>query len=142
MKQEEKELLLIDLCARALYGVKIHLETPKYGELIGTLDAIYPTEDRVIVDNLDKAIAPINVRYGGFKIEENKVKPYLRPMSIMTEEEKEEYKDLLYCIKYADNTLLAVNLFISWLNTHHFDYHGLIEKGIALPAPEGMYQNK
>ena len=33
----------------------------------------------------------------------------------------------------------TVNLYIDWLNTYHFDYHGLIEKGLALEAPEGMY---
>ena len=149
MKQEDKELLLKDLCTRSPYGVKIHLETSEYGELIGTLDAVYPTEERVIVDNLDKAIAPINVRCGGFKIEENKVKPYLRPMPSMTETEKQNFKDFCdefepdsywYPGKYAlyVGVTIAPEL-IDWLNKHYFDYHGLIEKGLALEAPEGMY---
>lgn len=133
IKEEFELLLLKDLCARAPYGVKIHLETPKYGELIGTLDAVYPTEGRVIVDNLDKAIAPINVRCGGFKIEESKVKPYLRPMSSMTEEEKVEYcnlQDRFLCSSQYPVTD-AYELF-DWLNAHHFDYRGLIEKGLAI----------
>jgi hypothetical protein len=29
--------------------------------------------------------------------------------------------------------------YIDWLNAHHFDYRGLIEKGLAIEAPEGMY---
>ena len=143
IKEEFKLLLLKDLCARAPHGVKIHLETPKYGELIGTLDAVYPTEGRVIVDNLDKAIAPINVRCGGFKIEENKVKSYLRPMSSMTEEEKVEYcnlQDRFLCSSQYPVTD-AYELF-DWLNAHHFDYRGLIKKGLAIEAPEGIYQIK
>lgn len=147
MKQEDKELLLRDLSTRLPYGVKIHIDSPKYDKLIGTLDAVYPTEERVIVDNLDKAIAPINVRCGGFKIEDNEVKPYLRPMSSMTEEEIREFTSLIFisdstsygylkeCVLFAIYSAKALD----WLNAHHFDYRGLIEKGLALEAPEGMY---
>ena len=142
MAQEEKSLLLKDLCTRSPYGVKIHLETSEYGELIGTLDAVYPTDDRIIVDNLDKAIAHINVRCGGFNIEENKCKPYLRPMSSMTEEEKNDYlntfKKSIIGTDEEDGRVWTVDS-IDWLNAHHFDYRGLIEKGLALEAPEGMY---
>ena len=141
MTQEDKKLLLTDLCARLPYGVKIHIETLEYGELIGTLDAVYPTEERVIVDELDKAIAPINVRCGGFKIEENKVKPYLRPMSSMTKEEKNEFCKiegrLNFPCKYIKLTFSVDEL--DWLNAHHFDYRGLIEKGLAFEAPKEMY---
>lgn len=135
MTQQDKDLLLRDLCARLTYGVKIHIDSPKYGKLIGTLDAVYPTEERAIVDNLDKAIAPIDVRCGGFKIEDNEVKPYLRPMSSMTEDEKEEYQAFFNYdgVEYPEE-------YIDWLNAHHFDYRGLIEKGLALEAPEGMYK--
>lgn len=63
-------------------------------------------------------------------------KPYLRPMSSMTDEEREEYKHLQtnYEFAYFDNAYS-----IDWLNEHKFDYRGWIEKGWALPAPEGMY---
>ena len=144
MKQEEKELLLKDLCARLPYGVKIYLETLEYGELIGTLDAVYPTEERVIVDNLDKAIAPINVRCGGFKIEENRVKPYLRPMSSMTEEEKIIYRSKQTIIfDFKNNKLYVDNYYsLDYLNSIHIDYRGLIPKGLALEAPKDMYNIK
>lgn len=144
MTQEDKNLLLRDLCARSPYEVKIHLNTPEHGELIGTLDAVYPTEERVIIDNLNKAIARINVRCGGFKLEENNVKPYLRPMSSMTEEERKNLR--AYCrtqegIIYDIGVSGAINslAIIDWLNAHHFDYRGLIEKGLALEAPKDMY---
>ena len=69
--------------------------------------------------------------------------PYLRSMSNMTEEEKAEYTS--YCFEQPflqkDKTpnLGSVPMCIDWLNAHHFDYRGLIEKGLALEAPEGMY---
>jgi len=146
IKEEFKLLLLKDLSARLPYGVKIHLETPKYGELIGTLDAVYPTEGRVIVDNLDKAIAPFNVRYGGFKIEENKVKPYLRPRSSMTEEEKRH----CFMLEHEGNIEHSNGIFYrsqDYLNSIHVAYRtidgkDLFELGLALEAPEGMYDNE
>lgn len=156
MTQEDEKLLLIDLAARVPYEVKISLEFDE-DKLIGILDAVYPSENRVIVDNLDKAIAAINVRCGGFILNENNVKPYLRSLSSMTEKEKSElYEVFLECptiIKtftsyteffiYADiiNSIDMVNV-IDWFNTHHFDYRGLIERGLALEAPVGMYKTK
>lgn len=95
-----------------------------------------------------------------------KVKPYLRPMSSMTEEEKDELRDIIYfgvasddydryghrgvevaSVKYDDWETLEFDFddyckLEDWLNAHHFDYHGLIEKGLALEAPEGMYKVK
>ena len=59
-------------------------------------------------------------------------KPYLRPMSSMTEKEENEYI----------NTFLAMWDAVDWLNEHHFDYRGLIPMGLALEAPEGMYKSE
>lgn len=63
------------------------------------------------------------------------IRPYLRAMSSMTEEEKEEYQAFFNYdgVEYPEE-------YIDWLNAHHFDYRGLIEKGLALKAPEGMYE--
>lgn len=69
------------------------------------------------------------------------IKPYLRPMSSMTEEEVFEY--LSACDKdYKDSLTTPRHPGVDWLNSHHFDYSGLIEKGLALEAPEGMYKEK
>ena len=139
MNKEDKELLLKDLSARSPYGVKVSLIN-KHKFLNGVIDAVYPTDERVIVDYLSEAIAPINVRCGGFNIERNKVKPYLRPMSSMTKKEHDEYSVLYQRVYYKDSpTELDLKDIIDWLNAHHFDYRGLIEKGLALEAPEGMY---
>jgi hypothetical protein len=66
-------------------------------------------------------------------------KPYLRPMSSMTKEEKEEYDALFYI--HSDGETYCENWeWVDWMNAHHFDYRGLIEKGLVLPAPEGVYK--
>ena len=64
------------------------------------------------------------------------IMPYLRPMSNMTEEEKKVYKEISVCLCGE----IVAKTMIDWLNEHHFDYRGLIEKGLALEAPEGMYK--
>ena len=70
------------------------------------------------------------------------VKPYLRPMSSMTDEEEKEYRNIdnrsYSCpIDYAH---IPASERIDWLNKNHFDYRGLIPKGLALEAQEGMYK--
>jgi hypothetical protein len=70
-------------------------------------------------------------------------KPYLRPMSSMTEEEDKEFA--LWQVEAANSGFLfpsnAANV-VNWLNQHHFDYNFLIEKGLALVAPKDMYEEK
>ena len=77
----------------------------------------------------------------------DKIKPYLRPMSSMTEEEEFELNGLLqevYDFSFRmDELLETIQMqktipfqYIDWLNAHHFDYCGLIEKGLALQAPK------
>jgi hypothetical protein len=134
MTQEEKELLLKDLCARLPYGVKIQTW---YGEIITSDLNTFPYS----TEEMDKE---------GMWGQLNNFKPYLRPMSSMTEDEKKKIQAL-----YHENTQ---NVFkdpdevrgyrfydisvVDWLNENHFDYRGLIEKGLALEAPEGMYKNE
>ena len=59
------------------------------------------------------------------------IKPYLRPMSNMTEEEKLMYEGLMIG---TDNNIQYILDVIDWLNVHHFDYRDLIEKGLAIDA--------
>lgn len=131
MEQKEKQLLLADLCARLPYGV-----------ICDRLGKHYPLIDIDIKRELvyllrDDTYVPYNILRGDI------IKPYLRPMSSMTEEETDEY--LKTMIWSQDIKGLAPNVRIStvdsfdWLNSHHFDYRGLIEKGLSIEAPEGMY---
>ena len=62
------------------------------------------------------------------------IKPYLRPMSSMTEEEKGEYYNSYDWEYFEEGTSF------DWLNENHFDYRGLIKKGLALEAPDNMYK--
>lgn len=117
IQNEDKELLMKDLSARLQYGVKIHIsvwneDTMKIEDMADELYSI----------NKDGYILTLNVDYE-FEIEG--AEPYLFPMSSMSEEQKREYFDLLQ-IGPASG--------IDYLNKNHFDYRGLIEKGLATDA--------
>lgn len=122
MTQEEKLLLLKDLSARLPYRVKFLRESWNY-ELDQELSVIEVLED------IDKDGYINNTKV--YMVED--IKPYLRPMSSMTEEEKEEYHKL--CDSYYGIYFDSIYS-IDWLNKHHFDYRGLIEKGIAIKVTE------
>ena len=121
MAQEDKELLLKDLCGRLPYGIKCK---DQYGEYIGI--NIYNAHIEHLVD----------------QISSGEIKMVLRPMSSMTEE---EYKDLCNSCTWLwfKNDLRTVThgdyKCYDWLNAHHFDYRGLIEKDLALETSEEMY---
>lgn len=122
-----KKLLLVDLCARLPYGVKVYVEGDWF------------TDEREPYNTTIKASDPSSLI--DFVNEECIIKPYLRPMSSMTKEERTEY--LNACGNEMDNALSSPRYGgIDWLNAHHFDYRGLIPKGLALEAPEGMYNLK
>ncbi len=118
MTQKDKELLLQDLCARLPYGITVYdydrEETREMG--LGTLHDI-------IINDLE-------------------CKPYLRPMSSMTEEEKKEYAKVV--VKSQDcsykNNESATTVVNDWYLSKGFDVRGLIPKDLALAAPEGMYK--
>ena len=134
MTQEDKNLLLIDLCARLPYGVKGIITYDK-------------SNTTFTVEGIDNNVLHLSDAEECY-VED--LKPRLRPMSSMTEEEKKEYESLCILIpvnydsdlsKYDYYTTDSIDSF-DWLNAHHFDYRGLIEKGLALEAPEGMYNIK
>lgn len=129
MKREEKELLLKDLCARLPYGVKAHTKLGTNITVEGVIDGIVKDETE---DSFDISF----------------IKPYLRPMSDMTRDEKKEFDE--FCVIDEDawkgngiigftNQALIMSDAINWLNAHHIDYRQLIEQGLALEAPAGMY---
>ena len=125
MTEEEKSLLLKDLCARLPYGVKIQ---SWYGEIITSDLNTFPFS----MEEMDKE--DMWDQLSGFK-------PYLRPMSSMNGAEVLEYISLKESIDASDGMSYFFETYesIDWLNAHHFDYRGLIEKKLALVAPEGMY---
>ena len=114
MTPEDKKLLLKDLSARLPYGVKCRQFK---------LDSQICTLAPVLLDEVEN------------------IEPYLRPMSSMTEEEEKGYVLISnHCIfSSAGFVYIEAQILIDWLNSHHFDYRGLIEKGLALEAKEGLY---
>ena len=116
MTQEDKELIFKELCARLPYHVKCKIWLKDGTTEEGLLDLQHNYGD-VLQDAF---------YYNKIK----DIKPYLRPMSSMTEEEKLMYEGLMIGI---DNISYMLDV-IDWLNSHHFDYRGLIEKGIAIDA--------
>ena len=120
MTQEDKQLLLKDLCARLPYGTYAHhknFPNTKF-KVIAVFD-----DGRIGVTENEIPLTPTSI---------NECKPYLRPMSSMTEEEKEEARNLIY----------ATVEFTDWCNEHRLDYRHLIEKGLAVDAPKGMYKTE
>mgnify|MGYP006872970431 CR=1 FL=1 len=142
MTQEEKNLLLKDLCPRLPYNIRLYtnFSTDNWAVLTP-----------VVISNLMCAT------------DDMVIKPYLRPMSSMTEEELDDLKRYVGLVYGHPNDLdlskwdnghtvlefwleevphyVVVEVF-DWLNVHHFDYRGLIEKDLALEAPEGIYSSK
>ena len=136
MTKEEKSLLLQDLSARLPYGVicvGVTYDLDDDGE------RYIPVKVRNIlteINNYTLETASVKLDLiSSCKLET--IKPYLRPMSSMTEEEKKEYEN---CYQSDDTT--TVTLLVDFYNKKHFDYRGLIPMGLALEAPKDMYDLK
>jgi len=151
MTQEERNLLIKDLCGRLPYGVIVKKEY-SFDFTNGTISKSKKIE-RLDLEDIDYLISGDNCI--------DVLKPYLRPMSSMTEEEREDFwknvldidwRELEFdeepnevpfpftendCGFYLDFNYLA-DLFavFDWLNAHHFDYRGLIQKGLAISTEE------
>ena len=129
MKPEDKELLLKDLCARLPYGVKaLYYGSEEEMLTVDTIEAIYTQPSVEIV-------------IGQYGLELDDVKPYLRSMSSMTEEEQKEFVKF-HCVNICP-IVITEQLTISnevemfdWLNKKMFDCRGLIPKELAIKVTE------
>ena len=137
MTQEQKDLLLKDLCARLPYGVVIQEKCVEQDE------TFLPNREGDRLVNID-AHADILMTNCGSWYYLDEIKPYLFPLSSMTEEQKEFVKNKFcydwdidehpyslwtYCIGIGD-----VDELIDWFHKNHFDYRGLIPMGLAINA--------
>ena len=169
MTQEEKELLLKDLCARLPYGIIVQ-QSAKYPEkyFMHSVADKWQTEphdfriigvegtNTLITDKLKEeklyakgvVSSPITICIYN-NLTKQIAKPYLRPMSSMTEEERKELQEIAVALSYNKDDILIgtqINSFrqldgvLDLFNSHHLDWRGLIEKGLALEALEGMYK--
>ena len=127
MNKEEKELLLRDLCNRLPYNVMCQVEFKedgKYNSKVMLLSGIFTDEAYFTTK--------------GGSIYSNEYKPYLRPMSSMTEEEQRTLDSMCNGVEMVSR-LSGLKMFdkaFNWLNENHFDYRGLIEKGLAIDATD------
>ena len=150
MTQEDKQLLLTDLCARLPYGVfcvGITYELDDDGE------RYIPVKVKDTLTEIHNyKLETASVRLGlidSCKLET--VKPYLRSMSSMTEKECIELDNIEATIENISKVIPYIPFYIEvvspkqidWLNAHHFDYRGLIEKGLAIEVTEenSPYEN-
>ena len=120
MTPKEKDLLLRDLCARLPYGVKIQVP---YEDGSGYFD------ETVWEVNND---GPFHVN--GWGIEYEYVKPYLFPLSSMTEEQRQELESLMEVttVPAWGEILSPTPEYYDWLNKTYFDYRNLIDKNLAI----------
>ena len=124
MTEQDVKLLLVDLCARLPYGVKIQsVKEPDTAFRLCAVDI--ESKEIKFFKYESKALTILDI---GKLIRYDKIcyKPYLRPMSLMTEEESEEFSNM-EIVGYSN---------YDWLNAHHFDFRNLIEKGLAIEVTE------
>ena len=142
MTQEEKSLLLKDLSARLPYDVLVDYGYNAFNVHKGN----YIEHGSKCILNcylLDVFISPRQNEKGEY------IKPYLRPLSSMTEEEIHEFQEILGhdievgygFVDILDSSrhtfsFLELQAIFDWLNAHHFDYRGFIEKGLAIEVTE------
>lgn len=156
MTNEEKQLLTNDLCGRLPYPITyINVEYGDFESSPHILNSVDNNTEEDIITIMDSS---------GLTYDLEEVRPYLRPRTSMTDEEKRELRRLLrlsyapkdcpivepdfsITIDYSNNecerndyySMEMMMIYFEWLNKSHFDWRGLIPRGLALEAPEGMY---
>lgn len=143
MTREEQRLLCADLSARLPYGVKYVANIRGREGCVETMVAIsYRKSKKRGYEGIF-----VDAESGGWDSIDD-VKPYLRPMSSMKPKENADWfensKVDFDCEFHTEATISMEDGYLSvdWLNKHHFDYRGLIKMGLALEAPEGMYETE
>lgn len=135
MTQEQKKLVLKDLCARLPYRVKV------YGNYR------YDNGEKIVDD---KKVEVLDLSKLDWFLNGIEIKPYLRPMLSMTEEEYNKYEltfdNVVVYSGHNNNNIHSEHRptyeTFDYLDSIHVDYRDLIPKGLALEAPEGMYNIK
>ena len=143
MTKEDRQLLLKDLAARFPYGVVLDVDTTDWRAPQGHI--------QVKIESYGIIFKDLSLIVNGSYYGDN-YKPYLRPISSMTDEEFAEYEKAKDLDTLDSSETLIKNMKAKhrvriskwyhgtdWLNAHHFDYRGLIERGLALEASEEMY---
>ena len=148
MKQEDKILLVKDLCSRLPYGVRVcHVSSEISGVLhdISVLHMYEGNSDSDKPDSIVDYVADIDFFGDGYPYEVEEFKPYLFPLSSISSEQLKEVSEILgkevevfdnylNIVNHTRNTFsyLELDALFDWFNKNHFDYRKLIEKGLAI----------
>ena len=138
MKQEDKILLVKDLCSRLPYGVRVCHMASEFSGVLHNISVLHMYEGNSDSDKYDSI-----VDYVAYEIEE--FKPYLFPLSSISSEQLKEVSEILgkdveifdnylNIVEHTRNTFsyLELDALFDWFNKNHFDYRNLIEKGLAI----------
>ena len=148
MKQEDKILLVKDLCSRLPYGVRVCHMTSEFSGVLHNISVLHMYEGNDDSDKYDSIVdyvADIDFFGDGYPYEVEEFKPYLFPIASISSEQLKEVSEILgKDVEIFDNYLnivehtrttfsyLELDALFDWFNKNHFDYRNLIEKGLAI----------
>lgn len=148
MKQEDKILLVKDLCSRLPYGVRVCHMTSEFSGVLHNISVLHMYEGNSDSDKYDSIVdyvADIDFFGDGYPYEVEEFKPYLFPLSSISSEQLKEVSEILgkevevfdnylNIVDHTRNTFsyLELDALFDWFNKNHFDYRNLIEKGLAI----------
>ena len=151
MTENEKKKVIFDLSSRLMYKPKLDFYCSADNKhYVCTLLGIEPESEKPIIAKVD---------IGSFKLGQDNIKPYLRPMASMTDEEKQELSKMIEpepeimhydCYEWNGASQIRGGIFqisiyemrnvVKFYIEHYLDYNELIEQGLAIEAPADMYE--
>ena len=148
MKQEDKILLVKDLCSRLPYGVRVCHMASEFSGVLHNISVLHMYEGNSDSDKYDSIVdyvADIDFFGDGYPYEVEEFKPYLFPIASISSEQLKEVSEILgkdvevfdnylNIVEHTRNTFsyLELDALFDWFNKNHFDYRNLIEKGLAI----------
>ena len=148
MKQEDKILLVKDLCSRLPYGVRVCHMTSEFSGVLHDISVLHMYEGNSDSDKPDSIVdyvADIDFFGDGYPYEIEEFRPYLFPIASISSEQLKEVSEILgkevevfdnylNIVDHTRNTFsyLELDALFDWFNKNHFDYRNLIEKGLAI----------
>lgn len=135
MTQQDKDLLYLDLCARLPHGITCDINDSSRNTLQGIIESV----DISYMDN--EPFFKVKTDNKTFAVPVEQIKPYLRPISSLSQEERDKFCDIGGVISHkpSDGKLYLVAYFpeaLDYLNSIHADYRGMIEKGLAIEVTD------
>lgn len=123
MMQEDKSLMFHDICSRLFYGVIVYIDPYELNDGWCDIDTVKLTSQDVdkIYDIIERDVT---------------VKPYLFPISTMSDKQEKEYRATFIETGNKDTPLRITKETVAWLKKNMFDWNGLIRKGFAIDATD------